>query len=206
MRLAGVPHPQTATDALEVLREGNERYRRGELELRDYSPVGERIAETQQPFAAIVTCADSRLSSTLIFDVHRGNLFVSRVAGNTVDAGTLGSTEFAVAVLGVKLIVVLGHSNCGAVNAAISVVEGRASYPAEKYGAIGAVVDAIVPAVRSVPPEQRTSELCIVANATAQASRLAETGPIVAPAVAAGDVLVVAAVYDIATGLVSFVS
>jgi carbonic anhydrase len=201
----GAPHPKTASDALTLLQEGNERYRRGELELRDYSPVGERVAEAQKPFAAIITCADSRLSSTLIFDVHRGNLFVSRVAGNTLDAGTLGSTEFAVAVLGVKLIVVLGHSNCGAVKSAIHVVEGTASYPAEKYGAIGAVVDAIVPAVRSVPPDQRTSERCIVANAAAQARRLAETGPIVAPAVAAGQVRVVAAVYDIATGRVSLV-
>jgi carbonic anhydrase len=198
-------YPKDAAAALALLQEGNERYRRGELQLRDYSAVGERIAEAQKPFAAIVTCADSRLSSTLIFDVNRGNLFVSRVAGNTLDPGTLGSTEFAVAVLGVKLVMVLGHSNCGAVKAAIDVVEGTASYPAEKYGAIGAVVDAIVPAVRSVPPEERTSHRCIVANAAAQARRLAETGPIVATAVAAGQVQVVAAVYDIATGAVSLI-
>lgn len=200
---AAVSHPATAADALAVLQAGNERYRRGELELRDYSPVGERVADAQKPFAAVITCADSRISSTLVFDVHRGNVFVSRVAGNTVDTGTLGSTEYAVAVLGVKLVMVLGHTNCGAVKAAISVVEGTASFPPEEYGAIGAIVDTIVPAIQSLPAGERTTERCVAANVAAQVRRLAEAEPIVAPAVKAGRVEVVGAVYDIATGEVS---
>jgi carbonic anhydrase len=199
------PHPATPAAALALLEAGNERYRRGKLELRDYSPVGERVASAQKPFAAIITCADSRVSSTLIFDIEHGNLFASRVAGNTVDIGTLGSTEYAVAVLGVKLIMVLGHSDCGAVKAALGVAKGTSSYPAAKYGAIGPVVDAIVPAIKSLPPGQRTLERTTDANASAQAKALAAKGPIIKPAVDAGKLRVVAAVYNIADGKVSLV-
>src|SRR5437016_4136505 len=81
--------------------------------------LGDRIAETQKPLAAIVTCADSRISPSVIFDLGLGNVFVSRVAGNSIDVGSLGSTEYAVAVLGVHLVMVLGHSNCGAVRGAL---------------------------------------------------------------------------------------
>jgi len=73
-----------------VLHEGNLRYQRGKLQLRDYSVPGEHTANRQTPFAAIITCADSRLSPPLVFDLHHGNVFVSRVAGNSVDVGTLG--------------------------------------------------------------------------------------------------------------------
>src|SRR5262249_46160562 len=104
------PHPTTPDQALDLLIEGNERYRDGELELRDYSPEGTDRASRQLPFAAIVTCADSRLAPEHVFDVERGNIFVCKVAGNSLDTGTLGSTEFAVAVLGVKLVVVMGHT------------------------------------------------------------------------------------------------
>jgi carbonic anhydrase len=200
------PHPKTPAEALQVLRAGNKRYRQGKLNLRDYSPVGERRAAEQKPFAAIVTCADSRISPELVFDVERGNLFVSRIAGNSIDSGTLGSTEYAVGVLGVKLVLVLGHSDCGAVKAAIGTVTEGKSYPASKYGAIGEVIDLLVPTVKSLPPAQRTPSRCIPANAIAQAQALAAKGPIVAPAVAGGRIQVLAGVYNIANGAVSFVS
>ena len=200
------PHPTTPAEALRVLQEGNERHRQGELQLRDYSPVGERRAAEQKPFAAIVTCSDSRISPELIFDLESGNLFVSRVAGNSIDTGALGSTEFAVAVLGVKLIMVLGHSDCGAVKAAIDVVVDGKSYPESTYGAIGAVVDHLVPTVRSLPAGERDLSRCVPANAITQANTLAGRGPIVAPAVASGELRVVAAVYDIASGTVSIVA
>jgi carbonic anhydrase len=199
------PHPETPTEALRLLQAGNKRYRQGKLQLRDYSPVGERRAAEQKPFAAIVTCADSRISPELVFDVERGNLFVSRIAGNSIDTGTLGSSEYAVAVLGVKLIVVLGHSDCGAVKSAIEVVVGGKSYPESKYGAIGAVIDHLLPTVRSLPPDERNLSRCVPANAIAQADSLAGRGPIVAPAVASGKLRVVAAVYNIANGAVSVV-
>lgn len=200
------PHPKTPAEALRVLRAGNKRYRQGKLSLRDYSPVGERRAAEQKPLAAIITCADSRISPELVFDVERGNLFVSRIAGNSIDSGTLGSTEYAVAVLGVKLVMVLGHSDCGAIKAAIGTVTEGKSYPPAKYGAIGEVVNLLVPTVKSLPADQRTLARCIPANAIAQAKAIEAKGPIIAPAVAKGSVRVVAGVYNLANGAVSIVS
>jgi carbonic anhydrase len=197
------PHPKTPDEALAILRAGNQRYVNGQLELRDFSPVAEKIASTQKPFAAIITCADSRISPALVFDIIDGNLFVSRIAGNSVDVGTLGSTEYAVAVLGVQVVLVLGHSDCGAVKAAIKVATGKTSFPASKFGAIGEVVDAIVPTVKALPTAQQKLDPATLANAEAQAKKLAATGPIIAPAVAAGKLKVVSAVYDIASGKVS---
>jgi carbonic anhydrase len=200
------PHPKTPAEALKLLQAGNKRYRQEELQLRDYSPVGERRAAEQKPFAAIITCADSRISPELVFDVERGNLFVSRIAGNSIDVGTLGSTEYAVTVLGVKLVMVLGHSDCGAVKAAIGTVTEGKTYPASKYGTIGDVIDLLVPTVKSLPADQRTLGKCVPANAIAQAQDLARRGPIVRPAVDAGQIQVVAGVYNIANGAVSVVS
>lgn len=199
------PHPKTPAEALRVLQAGNRRYRQGKLTLRDYSPVGEKRASEQKPFAAIVTCADSRISPELVFDLERGNIFVSRIAGNSVDSGTLGSTEYAIAVLGVKLVMVLGHSDCGAVKSAIAAVTEGKSYPSSKYGAIGEVIDLLVPTVKSLPAAERTLSRCVPANAIAQAQDLARRGPIVAPAVESGAVEVVAGVYNIANGAVSIV-
>jgi carbonic anhydrase len=199
------PHPQTPDAALKLLLKGNRRYQKGKLELRDYSPVGEDRANNQKPFAAIITCADSRVSPTLIFDVGRGNVFVSKVAGNSIDTGTLGSTEYGVAVLGVKLIMVLGHSNCGAVKSGIDVANGTTSFPPAQFGAIGPVVDLVVPPISAIPPAQRTLDNSIAANARYQAATIAAKDPIVKPAIAAGTIKVVAAVYNIANGKVSLV-
>jgi carbonic anhydrase len=190
-------HPETPADALAALKSGNERHRAGTQELRNLSPLGERHADGQRPFAAIISCADSRVSAALAFDLDRGNLFVSRVAGNTIDTGTLGSTEFAVAALGVKLVMVLGHTDCGAVKAAIEVANGTRTYPADEYGAIGPVVHAVVPAVESLPADQRAVPDCVAANAHFQAAEIAGRGPIIRPAVEAGTLQVVAAVYEI---------
>jgi carbonic anhydrase len=198
------PHPKTPDEAIALLKQGNARYAKGKLELRDYSPVGERVASAQEPFAAIITCADSRISPTLVFDIHRGNLFVSRIAGNTVDPGTLGSTEYAVAVLGVKVILVLGHSNCGAVKAAIDVANGKARFPRDKFGAIGYFVNLIVPTVNSIPRGRRTVPRVTLANARNQARMLATKGPIIGPAVKSGKIKVISGVYDIGTGRVNF--
>jgi carbonic anhydrase len=202
---AAYARPSTPDAALKALVEGNRRYRRGRWERRDYSPVGERRAVEQQPFASILACADSRVSPPLVFDVERGNLFAAHVAGNSIDTGTLGSLEYSIAVLGVHAIVVLGHSDCGAVKSAIEVVEGRKSYPAAKYGAIGEVVNAIVPAIEGLDPKVRTLEASIVANARRQALLLAESGPIIPAAIASGTLRIVSAVYEIDSGTVTIV-
>jgi carbonic anhydrase len=199
------PRPATPDAALKTLVEGNRRYRRGRWQRRDYSPVGERRAVAQKPFAAILACADSRVSPPLVFDVERGNLFAAHVAGNSVDTGTTGSLEYAVAVLGVHLIMVLGHSDCGAVKSAIEVASGKKTFPASTYGSIGAVVEAVVPAVQSLAPPARSLNSAIVSNARRQAQLLSHSGPIVPAAVSAGRVRVVAAVYDIGSGVVALV-
>jgi carbonic anhydrase len=141
----------------------------------------------------------------LIFDLEPGNVFVSRIAGNSLDTGTLGSTEYAIAVLGVRLVVVLGHSDCGAVKAAIGVADGTSSYPAERYGAIGPVVERLVPSIGGLPPAERTLPTCVSVNAKAQAADFASREPIVKQAVEAEQIAVVAAVYDIESGVVSFI-
>lgn len=197
------PNLKTPQAALAALQAGNKRFREGKVERRDYSPVGERIASEQQPFAAILTCADSRVSPELIFDVERGNLFVSRIAGNGVDVGTLGSTEYAVAVLGVKLVMVLGHSDCGAVKAALALIRGNASYPPARYGSIGEVVGGVVGAVQGVAAGEGELERAVSANALAQAAALQGREPIIAPAVQRGELSVVPAVYDIRSGEVA---
>ncbi len=199
---AGARRPATPNAALAALMEGNRRYRRNEWERRDYSPVGERRASSQKPFAAVLACADSRVSPSLVFDVERGNVFSVQVAGNGVDPGALGSLEYAVAVLRVPLVMVLGHSDCGAVRSAIDVVAGRTSFPPSTFGAIGAVVDTVVPAIESVPAGERTIDRCVATNANVQAQALARTGPILSTAVAAGRLRVVGAVYEIASGRV----
>jgi carbonic anhydrase len=192
-------YPETPDDALRLLVEGNERWQRREQQLRSYTPVDRHELE-QKPFAAVLTCSDSRLSTTLIFDLHRGNLFVARVAGNTAAPAVLGSIEFAVAVLEVRLVLVLGHTNCGAVGAAVEVAEGRQRFPRTSHGAIGDVVDPIVPIIEALPDGERTADRAVEGNARAQARAIAASEPIVAPAVAAGRVKVVAAVYRLENG------
>jgi carbonic anhydrase len=199
------PPPETPDEALALLMDGNRRHQEGKLELRNYSPLAEHPGRGQQPFAAIIGCADSRVSPTLIFDVNRGNIFSSKIAGNTIDSGTLGSTEFAVKVLGVKLVMVLGHTKCGAVGAAIEVAGGSASYPSDEYGAIAEVIDRIVPTISDLPRDERTEETCVRLNASAQAAEIASRGPIIKPAVDEGQIAVVAAVYDIETGAISLI-
>lgn len=191
-------------EALGLLVEGNRRHQAGKVELLDHSPAEDR-ASGQMPFAAIISCADSRVTPTLIFDVDRGNIFTSKVAGNVIDSGTLGSTEFAVKVLGVRLVMVLGHSDCGAVTAAIEVANGISSYPPDTYGAIGEVVGKIVPPVQSLAPAERTLPHCISVNARAQADDLASREPIIRPAITEQRIEVVAAVYDIETRKVSLI-
>ena len=197
--------PSTPAEALAALKAGNQRYVSGSTVALDYGRLGDQIAETQRPFAAIIGCADSRVSPSLIFDLGLGNIFVSRVAGNSVDVATLGSTEYAVAVLEVPLVMVLGHSNCGAVTAAIDVANGKASFPADEFGVIAPMLEPVIDPVKALPANERTLDRSIAANARAQATRLASAGPILKRAVGSGRLEVVAAVYDIRSGRVGLV-
>lgn len=108
-------------------------------------------------------------------------------------------------MLGVKLIVALGHSDCGAIDSAIEVVTNGKTYPASKYGAIGEVIDDLLPPVESPAPDERHVARCVTANAISQADDLAGRDPVTKPAIAAGKLRVVAAVYNLASGAVSVV-
>jgi carbonic anhydrase len=188
--------------ALEMLMEGNARYVSGAAEPRDFSVDRAALALTQRPFAVILGCADSRVAPELAFDQSRGQLFVLRVAGNTLNTDMLASMEYALAVLGTPLIMVLGHSACGAVDAAIKVVEDDAELP----GHLPELIAPIKPAVEAV--RGRGGDLlanAIEENVRRTAAEVGAAGPIVAPLVADGSVKVVGAVYDLASGKVELI-
>jgi carbonic anhydrase len=159
----------------------------------------------QRPPVMVLSCADSRVTPELAFDMPRATLFVCRVAGNIATDEIAASLEYGTKVLGARLLVVLGHSHCGAVSAAISFVEG-ATFPPEEWGLIGPLVELIAPAaeaVRGAPGswlENATDE-----NARLTAAHLRELDPIIAPLVRDGSLLVTPARYNIGTGQVVFV-
>lgn len=196
---------KSAEEALAELVEGNARFVSGKTENPRRSPADFRaVADAQYPEAVIVACADSRVGPELLFDTGVGDLFVVRVAGNVVDGAGVtvkGSIEYAVAELHVPLIVILGHSNCGAVKAAVTHIDHKDSLP----GAINGLVELIKPAV--VQGKGQPGD--VVANATKDnvkigVEKLKQLQPILAPGVKAGNVKVVGAVYDLHTGKVEF--
>jgi len=175
---------------------GNRRYVAGQPTHPDRTPARRReLAAGQRPFAAILGCADSRVPPEILFDQGLGSLFVVRVAGNIVDDAVLGSLEYAVEHLGVSLVVVLGHTGCGAVQAAIS-----GGSPA---GAIARVVDAILPAVeiaQAMPGA--VAENAVRVNVARMVRQLAAAEPILATAQAEGRLQITGAMYDLFTGIV----
>jgi carbonic anhydrase len=195
----------TANEALNELVEGNERFASGKAVHPRRNPNDFRaVAEAQNPAAVIVACADSRVPPEIIFDEGVGDLFVIRVAGNVVDGAGVtvkGSIEYAVAELNVPLIVVLGHTNCGAVKAAVTHIDQKDSLP----GAINGLVELIKPAVtRAHSQPGDVYELATRENVIFGVDKLKNLQPIVAARVKEGSVKVVGGVYDLRTGKVMF--
>jgi carbonic anhydrase len=188
-------------EAMARLAEGNERYVSGNRLEADFSVGRAQRALTQRPFAAILSCADSRVSPELAYDQGPGDLFVVRVAGNFVSDDGLASLEFAVKFLGARLIVVLGHSNCGAVDAALQVVGEGAELP----GHLPGMLREIEPVAKQVLAKGGDNMLdeAIAGNVRRGVETLTNADPIIAAAVAAGEVKVVGAVYDLATGRIT---
>ncbi|MBP2655201.1 MAG: mtcA2 [Firmicutes bacterium] len=188
----------TADDALKMLIAGNQRYYSGLHEIVDIGQ-GRRneLLKGQHPSAIIVSCSDSRVPPELIFDNGLGALFVIRTAGEVVDDEALGSVEYAIEHLGVKLVVVLGHEDCGAVKATIA---------GEKVPShISAIAKAIAPAV----DKAKTQQGDLVANAVNNnvdmiVSKLKASEPIIKEGIARDHVKVVGAVYHLETGKVVF--
>jgi carbonic anhydrase len=187
---------QTSEQALTRLMNGNQRFVTGNLTHPNQSPDQRSVlVESQNPFAAILSCADSRVPSNIIFDQGLGDLFVVRVAGNIVDNTVLGSLEFAVIKLQVPLIMVLGHANCGAVQATLK---------GDKLpGHLPNIARAIQPAVESISNQPGDPlENAIRANAKMVADQLCNSKPILFSQVASGQVEIVPAYYDLASGKV----
>ena len=201
------PARPTADEAIKLLAEGNARFVSGKGSYSCRTPQDfSALAAAQYPFAVIVACADSRVGPEVMFDRGLGDLFVVRVAGNVV-AGTgdplKGSIEYGVAVLGAPLVVVLGHTQCGAVKAAIEQVEKPSKLP----GAIAGLVDLVKPAVLDVKGKPGDKlENATVVNVQRQLKRLRDLDPIIAPGVKKGTVKVVGGVFDLASGKVTMVA
>lgn len=200
---AGAPTALSPDEALTTLQAGNQRYV-SHPELCSINLAAQRraVAGHQAPWATIIACADSRVPPELIFGGHGvGELFVARNAGNLVDTATLGTAEYGAAVLGSPLIVVLAHTSCGAVKAACDIVTKNATYP----GAIGPMVEPIVPAALAVKSESGDFvDNAARASAKRTAGRLTAASTLIAGLASAGKVKIMPAIYDLKTGVVTY--
>ena len=186
----------TPDEALKALLDGNERFVSEKLSSfdKDLKILRDHTVDKQEPFAAVLSCADSRVPVEIIFDQTIGHIFVTRVAGNVVTPEIIGSLEYGAAVLGTKVILVLGHAGCGAVKAAIA---GK-GVP----GQISALFPHIQPAVDQAGPDLLATTK---ANASIQAGLLAKASPVLSPMVKESKLKIVAGYYDLATGRVTLV-
>ena len=184
----------TPEAALKELMDGNERFVSAKMTSfeHDLTILKEHTVDKQEPFAAVLSCADSRVPVELVFDQTIGHIFVSRVAGNIVTPEIIASLEYGAAVLGTKVILVLGHRNCGAVKAAI---ENK-----EVPGQISALYPHIRPAI-----DQAGTDLdaTIKANAQVQAKLLRDSSPVITPMVKDGKLKVVSGFFDLGSGRVT---
>ena len=198
------PKPQNVLspdDALDRLKKGNERYVAGVMKRHDFRTEREALAGGQNPFAGILSCADSRVAPEYAFDSARGDLFVVRVAGNFADDDGIASFEYAVKFLGSPLLVVLGHEQCGAVSAAIKTVKDGAELP----GRLPHLVENIRPAVKAA----LTQPGDLLANAIREnvlfnVEELKTATPILSRYVADNKVRIVGGIYKLADGHVEW--
>src|SRR5213595_3217130 len=187
------------SEAISKLKEGNGRYTGGNLQ--HPGQTAERrteLAKTQHPFATIVSCSDSRVPPEIVFDQGLGDLFIVRVAGNVINDEGLGSIEYAVDHLGTRLILVLGHQRCGAVDAARETIAAKGKAP----GHIQSLVTAIKPAVEATAKDDL--ETTIKANVKHVVDTLRASTPILKAKVDSGDVKVIGGYYSLDTGAVTF--
>jgi len=191
------------TEALERLREGNQRFTTYGRVRRARTDEERRKELTggQSPYAVILACADSRVAPELVFDEGLGELFVVRVAGNVLEGSQLGSIEYAVEHLGSRLVVVLGHSSCGAVAATIG-HEGR---PLEELSpGLIAIVGRIRTALEDLPTEGDKLDAAVRANVRQTVRQMCLESEVIKSRVAGGKVRVVGASYDLESGAVDF--
>jgi carbonic anhydrase len=190
----------TPTAALQMLIDGNVRFVQNKMIQRD---LKEQIADTSEgqfPFAAILSCIDSRVPAEIVFDQGIGDVFSARVAGNIVNEDVLGSIEYACKVAGSKIVVVMGHTKCGAVTAACNNVE---------LGNITALLSKIKPAVKKystgVEMDEETIERVAVQNVLFSIEAMKSDSPILAEMVESNEILIVGAIYNVSNGQVKFI-
>ena len=198
-----------AAESLDRLREGNRRFSLG-LQSPDPTPSPRQRAQFvdgQQPFAVVLGCSDSRVPVEIVFDQGLGDLFVIRNAGNIVAPSVVGSVEFAVDRFDTRLVVVMGHSHCGAVGATIESLQSRT--PAASSH-VHSIVERIQPAIRelmSTPLRDDPAALshhAVRANVRASANQLRHGSALLERLISSGDVMIVGAEYSLETGLVDF--
>lgn len=198
----------TPETALQLLKEGNQRFINNTPLHRDWLAQMKKSATAQYPYATILSCIDSRAPAELIFDQGIGDIFSIRLAGNILPAEALGSIELTTKFLGSRLIVVLGHTNCGAIRFAID--------NKDQIGSIPSVVDKILPAVNEVAKEipqeahngedTKFAEAVTAENVKLQMARMREQSPIVDQFIKEGKVKIVGAIFHLATGKVEFLN
>lgn len=200
---------RTALEALDRLRDGNARF---VADVRNHEPLGgharrQELAAGQEPFAIILGCSDSRVPAELVFDQGLGDLFVIRVAGNIVAPSQVGSVEFAAAKFGTRLVVVLGHSQCGAIEATLD----EMARPTEDQSRnLRSIVDRIRPSVAPLLATELARDRAALArkatraNIRASADHLRHGSEILEQLILRSGLLVVGAEYSIETGVVDF--
>lgn len=195
----------TPKDALDYLIEGNERFINSEFKDKDVATLLSNTRETQYPFAATLSCADSRAPVELLFDQALGDVFSVRLAGNIASDKAIGSLEYSSKYLGSKILVVMGHTGCGAVKAACDDF---------KDGHIGEIINLIKPSIRhettTLNKDERNSKnadfvqkVCEL-NVRYQIDQIMRTSDIIEDMVASHELGVIGAVYDLASGRVNF--
>jgi len=184
-------------DAFNMLVEGNKRFTENIKAERNLQAQVSETSAGQYPFAVVLSCIDSRVPVELVFDQGIGDVFSARVAGNIINEDVLGSMEYSCKVAGSKLVVVMGHSKCGAVTAACKHVE---------LGNITALLDKIQPAVNAVDEDMSDAKVEKVAamNVKLSIERIRKESSILAEMEAAGEIKMVGAMYSVADGSVTF--
>jgi carbonic anhydrase len=193
---------QKASMPLKNLMDGNARFVAGKPQSRPTVGRVRELASGQSPFATVLGCADSRVPVETLFDHEPGDIFVVRLAGNFVSDAALGSIEYATAVLKSPLVMVLGHSSCGAVKAGIERVKSGTTFP----GHIDVLAEATAPAAKATQHESGDwLHNAVVENVRLNVQKLKTSTPVMAEAVKSGQVEIVGGVFDIATGAVKLV-
>jgi carbonic anhydrase len=194
--------PESVQAAIDRLKEGNRRFIEEHPRAHAPKEIHKDLAQGQTPFCVVLGCSDSRVPVETIFDELPGNLFIVRVAGNIVDEGGLASIEYAVEYLNSMLILVIGHTGCGAVTAALQQIANKTTFP----GHIKKLANAIAPAIVETenPDHDKWLAAAVDRNVAESVSDLQQQSMLLHAAVDCGKVGIVGAVYDLHTGRVTF--